>query len=342
MSVEAVVAALASLADRATGDRPALAGHFANVMDIGGARIALAADGVGTKHLLATGPGDFRGIAIDCVAMNSNDLVCVGARPVAILDYLAVETADGVEPYAEAIAAGFRDAEAEGAGAVVGGEVAVLPGVIAPRDDGVPGLDLAATAVGVVEGDVLDGTAVAPGDVVIAVASSGPHSNGYTALRRHVAAAGIDLDATAPWGGTGTARDHLLAPTLLYPRLVEAAARTGALHAAANVTGGGLTNLCRVLHGAGMVLDRWAEADGVFDWLLGRCEPEVAYETWNMGVGFVLVVERDSVDTVLDAVPDGYAAWSAGRVDAGLHAGTLVLELPGATLVADRKAVRRA
>lgn len=343
MSVEAVVAALASLAERATGDRPALAGHFANVMDIGGARIALAADGVGTKHLLATGPEDFRGIAIDCVAMNSNDLVCVGARPVAILDYLAVETADGVAPYAAAIAAGFRDAEAEGAGAVVGGEVAVLPGVIASRADGVPGLDLAATAVGVVEGEILDGTAVAPGDVVIAVASSGVHSNGFTSLRRHVADAGLELDAAAPWGGGGTARSQLLTPTLLYPRLVEAVAATGAVHAAANITGGGLTNLCRVLHGSGMVLDRWAAPAGVFGWLLERgVAPEVAYETWNMGVGFVVVVEAAAAGEVLAAVPDGYDAWVAGHVDADLDAATLHIELPdGTTLVADRKSVRR-
>lgn len=342
MSVEAVVAALASLADRATGDRPALAGHFANVLDLGGARIALAADGVGTKHLLATRPADFRGIAVDCVAMNSNDLVCVGARPVAILDYLAIETADGVEPYAEAIAAGFRDAEAEGAGAVVGGEVAVLPGVIAPRDDGVPGLDLAATAVGIVEGDVLDGTAVVAGDAVIAVASSGPHSNGFTSLRRHVAEAGVDLDTAAPWGGGGTARSQLLAPTLLYPRLVEAVARTGALHAAANVTGGGLTNLCRVLHGAGMALDRWAAPAGVFGWLLERVAPAEAYETWNMGVGFVLVVDPGAVDSVMAAAPAGYDLWVAGHVDGGLDAGTLVLDLAGTALTADRKAVRQA
>lgn len=342
MSVEAVVAALASLADRATGDRPALAGHFANVMDVGGARIALAADGVGTKHLLATRPEDFRGIAIDCVAMNSNDLICVGARPVAILDYLAIETADGVEPYAEAIAAGFRDAEAQGAGAVVGGEVAVLPGVIASRADGLPGLDLAATAVGVVEGDVLDGTAVSPGDAVVAVASSGAHSNGFTSLRAHLAKAGVDLDAPAPWGGAGTARQQLLTPTLLYPRLVEAVAATGALRAAANVTGGGLTNLCRVLHGAGMALDRWAEPAGVFAWLLERVAPEVAYETWNMGVGFALVVDADAVDEVLAAVPHGYTAWPAGRVDAGLAPGTLLVDLPGGiTLAADRKSVRR-
>lgn len=342
MSVDAVVAALASLAERATGDRPALAGHFANVMDLGGARIALAADGVGTKHLLATGPEDFRGIAIDCVAMNANDLICVGARPVAILDYLAIETAEGVEPYAEAIAAGFRDAEARGGGAVVGGEVAVLPGVIAARDDGLPGIDLAATAVGVVEGEILDGSAVRADDTVLAVASSGVHSNGYTSLRAHVEAAGIDLDAPAPWGGPGSAREQLLTPTLLYPQLVEAVAATGALHAAANVTGGGLTNLCRVLHESGMALERWAEPAGVFAWLLERVAPEVAYETWNMGVGFALVVDPDAADDVLAAVPDGYTAWVAGYIDAGLAPGTLALHLPGGvTLVADRKSVRR-
>ena len=175
----------------------------------------------------------------------------------------------------------------------------------------------------------------------IAVASSGPHSNGFTSLRRHIAEAGIDLDDAAPWGG-GTARSQLLAPTLLYPRLVEAVASTGALHAAANITGGGLTNLCRVLHDAGMSLDRWAEPAGVFDWLLGRTTPEIAYETWNMGVGFVLVVAARAVDAVMAAAPEGYELWLAGRIDAGLDAGTLVLDLADATLTADRKAVSQA
>jgi len=340
MSIESVVAALASLADANTGDRPSLAGHFANVVDVGGAKIAMGTDGVGTKHLLANRPDHFRGIAVDCVAMNANDLICVGARPVAILDYLAIATAEGVEPYAAAIAAGFAYAESQGAGAVVGGEVAVLPEVIADRDDGVPGLDLAATAVGVVDGEVLDGTAVRPGDVVVAVASSGAHSNGFTRLRSLVAGAELDLDSPAPWGAPSL-REDLLTPTLLYPRLMEAVSGFD-VHAAANITGGGITNLARVLPTCGLDLDGWAEPRGVFAWLLDRVDPVEAYETWNMGVGFLLVVAAEAEDKVVDAAMQaGYRAWPVGRATEAVPAGRLRLSLGDVSLEADRRSIAR-
>lgn len=345
MSVGAVVKALASAAARSapSGDHPELAGHFASVIDVGGVQIAIGTDGVGTKHLLAKTPKHFRGIAIDCAAMNANDIICVGATPIAIVDYLACETTDGLEPYAIAIADGFTEAEWQGAGGVVGGEVAVLPEIIAPRDDGVPALDLAATCIGVVNSALLTGQATKPGDVVIGVRSSGLHSNGFTRMRRLVCDQRLDLDAQAPWGGEGTVREQLLVPTVLYPRLMSVMAG-GDLHAAANITGGGIANLARVLPTCGAHIDAWPELSPLFAWIAERVPAAEAWAQFNMGVGFMLVVAAESVDAIFDVVPPGYEAYVVGVVAADLPPATVELAVGGghgrsARLVADRHSV---
>lgn len=346
MSVDAVVSALAAVAKQSAAAKahPELAGHFAHVLDLGDVRVAIGTDGVGTKLLLANEPRHFRGIAIDCAAMNANDLLCVGARPVALVDYLACATADGLAPYAEAIAEGFVEAERQGAGGVVGGEVAVLPDVIAERDDGVPGLDLAATAVGVVEGPLLDGSAVAPGDVVVALASSGVHSNGFTRLRAEFAAAGLDYDAVAPWGGDVSLREQVLTPTVLYPHVFRDLRDAGlydALHAAANITGGGVTNIARVLPGAAVRLDAWPELPPLFAWLAARMPDHEAFEAFNMGVGMVLIVAADAADAVVDTLAADWGAVVIGTATDGSPAGTVETRTPAGTwLTADRKTVR--
>lgn len=346
MSVDAVVSALAAVARQSAASRahPELAGHFAHVLDLGGVRVAIGTDGVGTKLLLANEPRHFAGIAIDCAAMNANDLLCVGARPVALVDYVACATADGLVPYAEAIAAGFVEAEAQGAGGVVGGEVAVLPDVIAPRADGVPGLDLAATAIGVVDGPLLDGSAVAPGDAVIALAASGVHSNGFTRLRAEIDVAGLDYDAAPPWGGDETLREQVLTPTVLYPRVFSAlrdVGLDGALHAAANITGGGVTNIARVLPGSAVRLDAWPELPSIFTWLASRMAPHEAFEAFNMGVGMVLIVAADAADAVVDLLAGDWGAARIGMATDDSAPGTVHTRTPGGTwLTADRKTVR--
>ncbi len=346
MSVDAIVGTLAGLAKSSAAGRRAYAlhGHFANVIEIGGARIAIAADGVGTKILLATEPADFAGIAIDCVAMNANDLICVGARPVAIVDYLAIESADGMAPITKAIAEGFTEAERQGCGGIVGGEVAVLAEIIAPRPDGVPAIDLAATAIGLVEGEVLDGSHVQPGDAVIGVGSSGIHSNGFTRVRRLVAELGCDLDARPPWPGTQpgeTLRGALLEPTKLYPNLVAEPTIAQHLHAAANITGGGITNMARVLGRLGIQIDSWPELTPMFEWIATHLDAVEAFETFNMGVGFVIIVDSGAVDDVLGALPGQYRAEQIGVVVDDVDAATIEFDWRGHALVADRKTLRQ-
>lgn len=326
MSAEAVVKALAGAAQRSapSGDHPELAGHFASVIDIAGVMIAIGTDGVGSKHLLANSPDHFRGIAIDCAAMNANDVICVGATPVALVDYLACRTTEGLEPYATAIADGFEEAERQGAGGLVGGEVAVLPDVIEAREDGVPGLDLAATCIGVVESGLLTGAAVQPGDAIVAVASSGLHSNGFTKMRQLIVDQRVDLDAAAPWGGERTAREQLLAPTMLYPHLMAVVAGSD-VRAAANITGGGLANLGRVLPTHGARIETWPEPEGVFAWIASLLPAQVAWSEFNMGVGFMLVVEGSRVDDVLDVVPLDYEVQVIGEVTDAVPARTVEL-----------------
>ncbi len=340
MSVDAVVKALAGLAERSNVDTiGGLSGHFANVLDLGGVRVAIAADGVGTKHILASKPEDFYGVAIDCAAMNANDLICVGARPVAMVDYLAIETADGAEPVATAIAEGFAEAERQGCGGIVGGEVAVLPGIIESRADGLPGLDLAATAIGIVDGPLLDGTTVKAGDVIVGVASSGVHSNGFTLLRALVDESGADLDAAAPWSDDVTLRSELLAPTSLYPRLIESVSGPS-LHAAANITGGGITNLARVLGTFGAEITDWPELSGLFDWIAGQVDTVTAFETFNMGVGFMLVIDAEAVEFALSRIPDPFETHVIGTISDGAPAGEIRFEYGGETLKADRRSVK--
>lgn len=338
MSVTGVVKALAGLAARS--GVPSLAGHFANVLDLGGTRVAFSTDGVGTKILLALRPEHFRAVAVDCAAMNANDVICVGATPVALVDYLACETAEGLEPFAEAIAAGFAEAGDQGAGHVVGGEVAVLPGIIAPRDDGVPGLDLAAAVIGVVPGDVLDGSAARPGDAVVGVASSGVHSNGFTRLRRLLAETGTDLDGPAPWGADDV-RDDVLAPTRLYPGLVRALGGAGVdVRALAHMTGGGVTNLCRTLPVAGAVVDAWPELSPLFAWIDDHLGAAEAYETFNMGVGLCAVVARGGALAALEAAAAaGYEASVIGELTDAVAPGEVELRLDTETLRATRDAL---
>jgi len=334
VSTDAVVAALGALASRSRIADHSLSGHFANVVTIGGTRVAIGTDGVGTKILLGMTPSDFAGLAVDCAAMNANDLICVGARPVALVDYLAIDCTADAEAYAKAIAEGFVQAEQQGAGSIVGGEVAVLPGIVAERADGVPGMDLSATAIGLVEGEVLSGAAACPGDLVLGVASSGVHSNGFTLLRELVAREKCDLDAPAPFGGR-TLRQELLTPTRLYPALTAAARPF--LRSAANITGGGIKNLSRVLPVVGARIDAWPELSPLFSWIAERVPPADCFATFNMGVGFMLVVAPSDVDEAREAIGPAYHVSVIGQLTEDIAPGQVEFRAKGFRFHADRK-----
>jgi phosphoribosylformylglycinamidine cyclo-ligase len=271
-------------------------GHYAAVLkvtdDLG---IALSTDGVGSKLVVAERTGRLDTVGIDCVAMNVNDIVCVGAEPMALLDYLAVEEPD--ERALAAIARGLK-VGAEAAGVEIpGGELAVIPELI--RGHPSPhGFDLCASCFGTVALDaIVTGEQIAPGDALVGIPSSGLHSNGYTLARRVLEPLGDD--ATPPELGGATVADVLLEPTLIYVRAVLDLLRSDVdVHGLAHITGGGLTNLQRLNDGVGFTVDAPLPVLPVFGLIqkLGEVSDEEMYEVFNMGCGFVAVVPAEQAD----------------------------------------------
>ncbi len=267
-----------------------LPGHFASVLRLTDTLgLALATDGVGSKLVVAQQAGRLETLGIDCVAMNVNDLVCVGAEPIALLDYLAVEQAD---PEAlEAIGRGLK-AGAEAAGVEIpGGELAVLPELI--RGHPSPhGFDLCATAVGTVALDaILTGDALRPGDALVGVPSSGLHSNGYTLARRVLEPLG--LDARPPELEGASVTDALLEPTVIYVRATLDLLRGDTpVHGLAHITGGGLGNLLRLNAHVGFTVTDPLPVPPVIALAVRESDivPTEAWEVFNMGVGLVAAV----------------------------------------------------
>ena len=288
------VAALVGVLGTIDTGRPSrvvpLPGHFAAVLEVApNLGIAVATDGVGSKLIVAEQAGRYDTVGIDCVAMNVNDVVCVGAEPIAVVDYLALERADA-DTMAE-IAVGLK-AGAELAGVEIpGGEVAVLPELI--RGHPSPGgFDLTAACFGIVALDaIVSGAACRPGDALIGLPSSGLHSNGYTLARRSLGALALD-DRPAPLGGA-TVADALLEPTTIYVRAILELLRSGiGIHGLAHITGGGLHNLTRLNADVGFEIHEPLPVPPIFDLVrdLG-CLPEAEmWEVFNMGCGFCAVV----------------------------------------------------
>lgn len=296
-----------------------LAGHYASVMRLPGALapnvgIALATDSVGSKVIVAEQTGRFDTIGIDCVAMNVNDLICVGAEPLALLDYIAVERAEPalLEAIGRGLAAGSTAAGVE----VPGGEVCQVPEVL--RGHPSPyGFDLVGSAFGVVELDrIIDGSAARPGDAMIGLPASGVHSNGLTLARRALLEhGGLALDdRPAALGGQSVA-DVLLEPTVIYVRAVLALIRSGIeVHGLAHITGGGLLNLRRIGSGVGYAITAPLPVPPVFELIAERGEVPGAemWEVFNMGCGFVAMVAGDDAAAAVELL-------------AGFHPGAAVI-----------------
>jgi len=263
--------------------------------------LVAATDGVGTKLKIAIDTGLFAGIGQDLVAMCVNDLVVQGAEPLFFLDYYATGKLNVDD--AAVVIEGIARACKESGCALIGGETAEMPGLYAKGD-----FDLAGFSVGAVErGHVLPRTSeMREGDIVIGVASSGVHSNGYSLVRRVVEQAGAKYDAPAPFDATRTLGEALLAPTRLYIKSGLAAIRAGGVKGLAYITGGGITeNLPRALPDgldAAIDLDAWTPPK-VFGWLARSAGIEAAemLRTFNCGLGFMAVVAAESADQVIHA-----------------------------------------
>lgn len=272
-------------------------------------------DGVGTKLKLALQLNQHDTIGQDLVAMCVNDLLVCGAEPLFFLDYYATGKLD-VDTAATVIAGIGEGCRLAGC-ALIGGETAEMPGMYQGED-----YDLAGFCVGVVEeSEVITGEHVQQGDVLIALASSGVHSNGYSLVRKVIEVSGVDIANTQLDGKP--LKDVLLAPTKIYVKAIQALQKTldhANIHAMAHITGGGLTeNLPRVLPddlAASIDTSSWT-LPAVFAWLQthGNIAPSELYRTFNCGVGFVVVLPADQADTAIDLLDaQGETAWKLGEI----------------------------
>jgi len=298
LSGNAVAALVDVLAGIRTGrpSRAALAsGHYANVLKIDDRRgIALSCDSVGSKVIVCEQLGRYDTIGIDLWGMNANDVICVGADPIALLDYIAVEEAN--PEMLEQIGIGLR-AGAEQAGAEIpGGELAVLPDLL--RGHPSPnGFDLVGFCVGLVDLDsVITGSTVEPGDAVVGIPSSGIHSNGLSLARAVL----TDLDEEL---GEVTMGDLLLEPTVIYVRAIRELLESKVdVRGLAHITGDGFLNLLRLEAHAGYRIDSPLPVPPVFVHIAerGGVDDAELYEVFNMGVGFCVVVPHDDADEAVE------------------------------------------
>ncbi len=269
-------------------------------------------DGVGTKLKLAIDLNRHDTIGIDLVAMCVNDILVLGAEPLYFLDYYA--TGELNTEIAANVVAGIADGCRQSNAALIGGETAEMPGMYSKGD-----YDLAGFCVGVVEKQkIIDGSQVQAGDAMIAIASSGPHSNGYSLVRKIIEVSDADLNDPL---GDATLGDALLAPTRIYVKAIHALLADFSIHAMAHITGGGLLeNIPRVLpENTRAVIDETSwQLPEVFQWLQnnGNVELNEMYRTFNCGVGMVLIVNADDADAIVSTLKqNNEQAWLLGSIE---------------------------
>jgi phosphoribosylformylglycinamidine cyclo-ligase len=310
-------------------------GHYAGLIDIGlGDRLlAVHADNVGTKTLIAQLLEKYDTVGIDLVAMNVNDLVCVGAEPIALLDYLAVEKYDAelIKEIMVGVVEGARRASI----AIVGGETASVPDIIhGARPE--KGFDLAGTSIGLVDKrSMILGEKIKPGDAVVGLESSGIHSNGLTLARKVLLATSkLHVEDNLP-GSDLNVGEQLLTPTKIYsPEILEIVKETE-VHGLAHITGGAFTKLRRIGQYAnvGFKLDKMPKPHYIFEVIsrLGHVSEEEMYKTYNMGVGFSIVAPRTQLEEVTAiAEKHGTRAQVIGEVT---KEATISLKTPRGTIL---------
>ncbi len=301
-------------------------GGFGALFDIGAMNykdpvLVSGTDGVGTKLKLATEMNQHNTIGIDLVAMCVNDILVQGASPLFFLDYFACGEldVDAASDVINGIAQGCKLADC----ALIGGETAEMPGMYASGD-----YDLAGFCVGAVErADIIDGSTVQPGDTLIGIASSGPHSNGYSLIRKVIEVSNDNL--TTEFEGR-TLGEVLLEPTKIYVAAIQKLFKTCDVKALSHITGGGLAeNLPRVIPDnvqANIDTQSW-ELPAIFKWLQneGNIESEEMYRTFNCGVGMVVCVAEKDKDTAIQCLEkSGENAWEIGKVEARQEGSELV------------------
>ncbi|RXE56908.1 phosphoribosylaminoimidazole synthetase [Methanoculleus taiwanensis] len=288
-------------------------GHFAGLIEFGEHVLALAVDGVGTKMLIADELADWRTVGIDCIAMNVNDLYVMNLEPVAFVDYIATDalSVGKMEQIGEGLNEGARLANMN----IVGGETATLKGLV-------NGLDLAGTCLGIQRKEkIVTGEAIAPGDVIVGIPSSGIHSNGLT-LARKVVDECASYATELPNGKT--LGEVLLTPTRIYSEVL-AVTEACTVHGMCHITGGGLLNFLR-LADLGFSITDPLEVPPIFRWLreTGNIGTVEMYRTFNMGMGYAFIAPEESVRSIRSIVPDARVVGEVVRERGAFIEGTEV------------------
>jgi len=279
-ATEALIAQIKSVGRKGDGEAIKLENGFAGLVKLGDGALAICTDGVGSKLLLAGELDSIHTVGIDCVAMNVNDLICVGAEPLSFVDYVALDKPD--EDLMGKIGMGLAEGCRRANCTLSGGETAILPELV-------HGFDIAGTSVGYVkQEDIIDGTKISEGDVLIGLKSSGPHSNGYTLIRKL-------FDGDAEIG------KQLIEPTRIYVKEIMELSSQIDVHGIAHITGGGLDNISRINDNYQYVIDNPLPVLPVFDWLQekGSIEDKEMYRTFNMGMGMMVVVDEKDTEKAL-------------------------------------------
>jgi phosphoribosylformylglycinamidine cyclo-ligase len=267
-------------------------GHYAGIVEIpGGKLLATHTDGVGTKVIIAQMMKRYDTVGIDCVAMNVNDIICTGAVPISFVDYIAANRND--QELFKQIVRGLVKGAKKAMVPIVGGETAILPDLISGKNFA---FDLAGMVLGILsKQNLILGDMITPGDIIIGVKSSGLHSNGYS-LARKVLLSKYSLRDKIK--GLGTLGDALLEPTEIYVKPVLQAIRECDIHGLAHITGGSFTKLLR-LKKIGYMLNNLPEPPEIFQIIENQdVEKEEMYKTFNMGIGFCLIVPEEEGERV--------------------------------------------
>lgn len=283
-------------------------GHYAALVRLGEKAIAMSTDGVGSKILIAEMMNKYDTIGIDCIAMVVNDILCVGAEPIALVDYLAVEQ-PSPEMAAE-IAEGLVKGAEESKISIIGGETASLPGII-------KNFDLAGTGIGFVDADkIITGENIKPGNVLIGIESNGIHSNGYSLARKAIFEdAGLTIDDKMP-NSNVTIGEELLKPTTLYVEPIVALLKKNyKINGLAHITGGGVTNLKRLNKNVGYDINNLPEVPEIFKLIYSQNVPlEEMYKVFNMGIGFVVIADEEDADKIIGTLDDYCNCQIIGKV----------------------------
>jgi phosphoribosylformylglycinamidine cyclo-ligase len=284
-------------------------GGFTSLIDLGNFAVSFNNDGVGTKTIIAAESKRYNTIGIDCVAMNVNDAITVGAEPIAMLDYLSLKEMDN--EMARQLGIGFNVGAQIANINIVGGETAIVP-------DLVKNIDISATSLGLMQKDqIITGEKISEGDLIFAMKSSGLHSNGYTTVRQIIKNNNLDYEEQFP-GDSKTVADVLLEPTRIYVREVLDAMSLVQIKGMANITGGGIKNVAR-MKDMKYVIDNPFGLDNVFSRLmdLGNLSFSEMFEIFNMGMGFVVIIAPESKTDFLSIVRNRVPIKEIGHVENG-------------------------